>query len=201
MTKHIGWLGLLLGLALVPSACGSDDDDTGPGGAGTGGASSAGKGGGSNAGKGGGSSGGDSGTGGASGESNTAGNGGEGPTEPIEIAGTWKNADDETFEETDIIDSDSWSTDYGAGPYVIPIVEYSNRENYAIRQAPEDAGFDPGTFDRVVWTEIDGDAFAYCTPDHGIATLEEARESLTPVDPDDLDAGCDGFPWTQLTSQ
>jgi hypothetical protein len=197
MTKHVGWLGLLLGVALVPSACGADDDDTGTGGAG---APSAGKGGGSGAGNGG--------TGGASGESNAAGHGGEGgdsgeggagQSEPIEIAGTWKNADPEAFEETDIIDSVSWTTDYGAGPYVIPIVEYSNSENYAIRQTPEDSEYDPGLFDRVVWTEIDGDHFAYCTPDHGIQTLEEARESSTPVDADDLDAGCDGFPWTQLT--
>jgi len=193
MTKHAGWLGLLLGLALVPSACGADDDDSGTGGAG---APSAGKGGGS-AGKGGGSSGGKGGTGGASGESNAAGSAGEGVDGPLEIAGTWQN---EAFGETDVIDADSWSQDFGTGPTVSAIVEFSNSENYAIRKAPHDAAFDPDKFDRTVWTEIDGDSFYYCTPDHGLDTAEEAAASSTAVDADDPDTGCDGFPWTKLTA-
>jgi hypothetical protein len=258
MTKHVGWLGLLISMALVPSACDGDDDTTGTGGsgnapsAGTGG-SSAGKGGSVGEAGGGGSTsvsgrGGSSGRGGTSGTGNdagtgaapdgsggedasggapetggttnagaggesaasgqagaadqsSAGNGGEGgeaPTELLEIAGTWANTD---FGETDVIGAGSWSQDYGTGPVVSAIVTFSNGQNYAIRQAPHDATFDPDKFDRTVWTEIDGDHFYYCTIDHGLDTAEEAEAMTTAVDANALDTtGCGGFPWTKLTA-
>jgi len=139
---------------------------------------------------------------GGSGQAGQAGSGGEGgdaSTEPLEIAGTWENAD---FGETDVIAADSWSQDYGTGPTVSAIVKFSNSDNFAIRQAPADATFDPNKFDRTVWTEIDGGHFYYCTIDHGLDTAEEAEASTTAFDASDPESGgCGGFPWTKLTAQ
>jgi len=255
MTKKLGWLGLLIGLSLVPSACDGDDDTVGTGGAGNApsagkGGASAGKGGASgksgsggtstSAGKGGkaghggsggsgntsgthnaGSAGDDSSVGGepgsggttaagaggesaasgqpgAGGQAGSGGEGGETQLEPLEIAGTWENTD---FGQTDLIDTDSWSQDYGTGPTVSAIVKFSNSENFAIRQAPPDALYDPDTFDRTVWTEIDGGVLYYCTIDYGLDTAQEAEDSATAFDASDLDGvGCGGFPWTKLTA-
>src|SRR6185295_18880282 len=130
-----------------------------------------------------------------------AGNGGEGgesTTEPLEIAGTWQNED---LGETDVIDADSWSQDYGTGPTVSAIVKFSNSDNFAIRKAPHDAMYGPDTYDRTVWTQIDGGRFYYCTVDFGLGTAAEAEASTTAFDASDPEnGGCGGFPWTKLTA-
>jgi hypothetical protein len=256
MNKHFGWLGLIVGLALVPTACNDDDalpgssagtsnggsggkssagtggstDEAGMGGgntlAGGGGDSaqggsttggggstsgSAGKGGapahGGSSGKGGTSShAGDAGESGQSGQAGAhehggeAGGGGEGGAtepEPIELAGTWVNT---LFGETDSITSSTWSQDYGTGPTVNAISSFSNTDNVAILQAPADAAYSPLTFSRIVWLDIDGDHFYYCTVDYGLGTAEDAENSTKVADPSDPDnSGCGSFSWSKLT--
>jgi len=134
---------------------------------------------------------------GTGGTGGTGGSGGSGGGNGIEIEGTWTGE----F-QTDVIDDDSWSSDFGTGAVVSAIAQYSNEENVAITQNPDDAEFDPGLFNRNVWTEVDGDSFFYCTTDFGLDTEDDAAESDTMPDASDPEnGGCgDGdFPWTQLT--
>ena len=129
----------------------------------------------------------------------------------IEIAGTWSNAD---FGETDVIDDKSWSSDFGSDPTVSTIEKFSNTERYAIRQAPDDAAFNPGTFDRVVWTKPAGDSFYYCTVTYGCdsadltATGDGDDSDGSPTcnlsafdDIDPENGGCGSFAGTKLTAQ
>jgi len=177
------------GNASGTDGAGFGGDDTSVGGApASGGTSAAGAGGESAA----------SGQPGAAGQAGNGGEGGEAPVGPIEIAGTWENTD---FGQTDVIDAESWSQDYGTGPTVSAIVKFSNSANFAIRQAPHDALYDPDKFDRTVWTDVDGGVFYYCTIDHGLDTAEEAEARTTAFDANDVDGiGCDGFPWTKMTA-
>jgi hypothetical protein len=178
---------LLLTTLALP-ACGGDDDDVPAASAGKGGS------GGSTGGKGG-----SAGRGGSGGSGGTDGDAGEAgaPSESIEIAGTWTS----NFDSTEIIDDESWSTDYGTGPTAVSIIEYSNEENVVITQNPDDDDFAPSLFSRSVWTEIENDSFNYCITDFGIETADEARELDTAPDPNDLDTGCSGFSWTVLTRE
>jgi len=114
----------------------------------------------------------------------------------IEIEGTWTS----DF-GTDVITDDSWSSDFGSGPFVSTIAEFSNSKNVAITVSPDD-GTDSGKYNRIVWTEIAGDSFYYCTTDFGLATLDEAREASSAVDASDPETtGCGTFPWSKLSSQ
>jgi hypothetical protein len=176
----------VLSLALALPACGGDDDaqpiERG-GSAGRGGS--------------GGGSGGTGGSGGSAGPG-ASGEGGEtgGDTASLEIDGTW----DGDFGSTEVIDDVSWSVDYGMGESVATIASFSNDDNVAITQNPDDAEFGPSLFNRIVWTEIDGDTFYYCTTDFGLDTLEQARAADTAADdshPGEM--GCGGFAWTKLT--
>jgi hypothetical protein len=159
-------------------ACGGDDDDAadpdGSAGDGSTGGSS-----------GGGTTGGSSGTGASSGE------GGAG-SEPIEIEGTWTS----NFGGTEVIDSDSWSADFGSGATVSEIVEFSNDDNAAVLQGPDDL------YSRYVWTEVSGGVFHYCTVSYGKASAELAVSESESADDSDPDTtGCAAFPWTKLTRE
>jgi len=126
----------------------------------------------------------------------------------IEIAGTWENAD---FGETDVIDDASWASDFGMGATVSTVVAFSNEERYAVRLAPDDAPYQPGTYDYTTWTAIEGDAFYFCTATYGCPSADEAAVGddddangvCDPpmVDETDLTAGCNGYSWTKLTKQ
>jgi len=125
----------------------------------------------------------------------------------IEIEGTWGNED---FGQTDVIDDTTWSTDFGKGPTVSEIVEFSNAERYAVRRSPDDAEYLPGTYDYTVWTAPEGDSFYVCTASYGCETPELAatgddddeNKVCDPPMPDETDLdgkGCGGFSWTKLT--
>lgn len=113
----------------------------------------------------------------------------------IEIEGTWTSS----FGGTEVIDDDSWT----ASDTTSVIAEYSNGENVAILLSPDDAAFNPGTYSRHVWTEVDSGSFYYCIADFGLETLEEAQEAETMPDASDPETtGCGGsFPWTKLTRE
>jgi hypothetical protein len=202
-------------VAALIVGCGGDDDDSPPvntaGKPSTGGAA--------------GSTGASGGKSGSGGTSAMAGGGGQ-ASEQIEVAGTWvSNQFGST--ETDVIDDTTWSTAFGdSAATVSEIVEFSNSERYAIRKAPNDpTAFNPGTFDRVVWTKPVGDTFYYCTVIYGCSSADltetgdgaggagsagsgaggasdEGLCQLSVVDDSDPEhGGCGGFQWTKLTRQ
>ena len=107
----------------------------------------------------------------------------------IEIAGSW------TGEFADeMIDSESWN---GSA-----VVTFDNAENFAITQNADDAMYDPGKFNKLVWTEPADNAFYYCTIDFGLDTEADAKASAKVADETDLEgAGCDGFPWSKLSKK
>ncbi len=114
----------------------------------------------------------------------------------LEITGAWENKD---FMETDVIDDTSWTTTFGdSDPLTSTIEKFDNTGNVVIY-----AGQD-GKYSRIVWTEIEDDAFFFCTVDYGLETLEDAEASeKTADDSDPENGGCGdgGFSWTKLTKQ
>jgi hypothetical protein len=107
----------------------------------------------------------------------------------IEVAGSWSGefGDEE-------ISSEDWN---GAA-----IVEFDNEDNFAVTQNADDADFDPGKFNKNVWTEPTDDGFFYCTVVFGLDSADEAAaDDATADDSDPATGGCGGFPWTQLGPQ
>ncbi|MDH5675680.1 MAG: hypothetical protein OEZ06_26385 [Myxococcales bacterium] len=134
----------------------------------------------------------DSAAAGSGGTTDTAGSGGAeaSATEPstggIEVAGDWSS---EWGDES--IDDASW-----AGSAV---VSFDNDANEAITQTPEDDMYNPGKFNKIVWTEPGDDGFYYCTVDYGLDSADDAEASaMTADDSDPANDGCGGFSWTKL---
>jgi hypothetical protein len=129
------------------------------------------------------------------------------PDTHIEIEGTWGNED---YGQTDVIDDASWSTDFGMGPTVSEIVEFSNAERYAVLSGADYMEPEKTVYSRVVWTAPEGDSFYACTASFGCETPEltatgdddDENKVCNPPMPDETDLdgkGCAGFPWTKLT--
>ena len=113
-------------------------------------------------------------------------------TGEIEVEGTWAS----NFGATEVIDHHSWSVDYGMGATVSEIVQFSNDDNAAVLQGPDDL------YSRYVWTEVSGDVFHYCTVSFGKASAELAVSESEVADDSDPDTtGCATFPWTKLTRE
>ena len=131
-----------------------------------------------------------------------------GDADGIEIEGTWENA---LYGEIDVIDDESWSSDFGDGPTVSEIVEFSNSERYAVLSGADFTDPDKTVYSRVVWTEPEGDSFYFCTATFGCETVELTatgygdEETITcnaPMpDQTDMDKGCGGFSWTALSKK
>jgi hypothetical protein len=175
-------IGALLALVLV-LATGCGDDDSGPS-VGDGGDYEAGTGGGDGGTAGSGEAGaGGAGTGGSSADAGAGG---------IEVAGSWSSDfGDETIDDT------MWN---GAS-----IVSFDNAANEVITQDPpseDDAGVEiDGAFNKIVWTEVEGDAFYYCWVSFGQPTAADADANAMAFDDSDPDTGGCGdsdFPWTKL---
>jgi hypothetical protein len=109
----------------------------------------------------------------------------------LEIAGSWTG----TFGDETISD-DEW-TSFATQA----IVEFSNDENFAIWQNPDDVKYNPGKFGRNVWTDVDGGSFYYCTVAYMSETAEATETDAESADTSDLDTGCGAMnaPWTMLT--
>lgn len=105
----------------------------------------------------------------------------------IELRGTWVS----NFGEAYTIDEGRWGAD--------ALVDYDNRDNWAILELPADAEFNPGTFSRVVWTEPEAGSWWFCTVDFGLESAQAARDSGATADPTTpAESGCGGFAWTQM---
>jgi hypothetical protein len=128
---------------------------------------------------------------------------------PIEIEGTWQNSD---FGRTSsyVIDDESWSSDFGDGPTVSQIVEFSNDDRHAVLAGPDYMDPAKTVYSRNVWTAPAGDSVYFCTATFGCETPEltltgdgdDDNGVCNPpmVDETDLEgAGCGNFSWTKLT--
>ena len=118
-----------------------------------------------------------------------------GGTTGIEIAGAWTSMyGDETITDT------TWDNGYS----VATIVRYDNDDNAAITMDPpteDDGGVTEGSFGKVVWTELKGGAFYYCSVSFLEASAADAEaHAMAADDSDPANGGCgDGdFPWTKL---
>ena len=116
----------------------------------------------------------------------------ESNTDDIEIAGSWES----NFGGLETITSDAWANEW----LTTTVIEYSNDNNWAINQNPDDDEFNPSQFSKVVWTEPTVDAFYYCTVAFGLDTADDARSATETADNSDPDnSGCGGFGWTKLS--
>jgi hypothetical protein len=110
-----------------------------------------------------------------------------GNDDELEVAGEWKS---EFGDQT--ISLDNWDS--------AMVVEFDNDENVAFTENPDDAMFNPGTFNKLVWTEPTDDGFYYCTVDFGLDSLAAAKATEKTADDSDPEAmgSCGGFTWTKL---
>jgi len=146
------------------------------------------------------------------------------PTNPIqgelEIKGIWAS----NFGTIETIDDDNWTivskpTEDGGGgaggadgaggesaaafpPTISRIEDFSNQSNEMVTQNAEDAEYSPGLYNRIVWTELEGRSFYYCTTDFGVPTAAAAEALNTAADTSDPEnSGCGDFSWTKLTRE
>lgn len=104
----------------------------------------------------------------------------------LEVIGTWASP-----WGTDSITAEKWNSAF--------ITEFDNETNHAITEQPTDDEYNPGKFSKIVWTEVLGDSFYYCTVVFGKDTAEEAANTEDTANRRDLNGeGCGGFPWTKL---
>lgn len=114
----------------------------------------------------------------------------------IEIAGEYCS----NFGDTQNISDDSWRSVGETYDSSYEIMSYSNEDNHAITQNPEDAEWDPLKFNLIVWTEpVDG-TFYMCWAGTGFDAIEMINFEQIEFDSSDPEVGgCGGFPWTRLT--
>jgi hypothetical protein len=108
----------------------------------------------------------------------------------LEVAGEWSGE----FGDESISD-DEWNG--------TPIVAFDNEDNVAYTQNADDAMFDPGKFNKLVWTEPTAEGFYYCTVDFGLDSLDDAKASKKTADtkmPEDM-GSCGGFAFTKLEAK
>jgi hypothetical protein len=119
-------------------------------------------------------------------------------SDSIEIEGTWTASFLDMEIGDEVISDDAWT-----GFSTQTIVEFSNEENYAIWQNPDDAMYNPSMFGRNVWTEIEGDSFYYCTVAFMSETAEATADDAETADENDLETGCGAMssPWNEMTRQ
>jgi len=111
-----------------------------------------------------------------------------GDGDPIDILGSY--VDDFGYSHT--INETHWLSEGST----FTILEYDNAEMAIIAQNdPTNAAF-PDLFSRFDWA-WDGEDLYFCQSVFDGATIDDARNGG--ADPDDLAAGCGGFPWSMLT--
>lgn len=105
----------------------------------------------------------------------------------LEVEGTWVT----NFGSTVEIDDESW------GDHAV--VEFDNDEAFAITEVPDSAETNPGTFNKLVWTEPSDGTWWYCTVDFGLESVEAALNTEKTADASNpAESGCGDFAWTQM---
>jgi hypothetical protein len=177
---------------LVVVACGSEDDK-GPSGSSTGGGGGTS---GSSTGGGGGTSGASTGGFGGDGTGGLAGEGGSASCESleiendIEIAGAYRD----NFGGSHRVDDERWTQ----GDSHFEIAEYDNDMGWVVAHNSEDNDFNPGAYSRFDWT-LEAGSLYYCQPVYDADSADEARDGAS-SDAEDLESGCGGFSWSQLSA-
>ena len=93
------------------------------------------------------------------------------------------------------INSFSWTN----GSSVFHIQEFDNEANWAIALNDSANSWNPDLFSKFEWTSDSSGAWFYCQSAYDAATAEDAK--VVNADANDLDAGCGGFGWSELTSE
>ena len=110
--------------------------------------------------------------------------------EPIEVLGQWASA-----WGREQITEQRWGRD--------ALIENDNAGNWAVTQTAEDADYNPGLYNKIVWTEPDAGGFYYCVAAFGLESAEEARQTEGVSDATDPSMGGCGesdFAWTRLVA-
>ncbi|MGB0590339.1 MAG: hypothetical protein ACPGU1_11725 [Myxococcota bacterium] len=107
---------------------------------------------------------------------------------PLEVKGEWHTNWDENIMVTTFM--------WGASD---ALVAHNNDDNWAVSQVSEDAEWNPGTYSKHVWTEIDAEgSFWMCTVAYGFETWDEAAADTTEVDDSNpAEGGCGDFAWSR----
>ena len=106
----------------------------------------------------------------------------------IETEGTWLDGNGQTI----AIAHGYWGASM--------LEEVDNDRNIAITFYPRQWVVGPEYYERLVWTEIAGDRFFYCTEAPRVDTKDAAKTSTNAADATDLtSAGCLGAPWIPMT--
>lgn len=115
-------------------------------------------------------------------------NNGEGQGD-IELAGTY----DTVWGSIHEIDNESWDN--------AAVIAYDNEKRVAVVQYPENDPYNPNKFDLNAWVPSTGGSFWYCSLNLGAASaedVEDIEEAELPDSSKPAEAGCGGFPWTEL---
>jgi hypothetical protein len=107
----------------------------------------------------------------------------------LEIAGIYTTE----WGQTITISDTEWAEELDTSHFVYVISQYDNVEGYIIVQSSEDE-----TWSRFEWT-VSSDTLYYCQVVFGEATETDAESDENLADADDLDEGCGGSPWSELT--
>jgi hypothetical protein len=113
------------------------------------------------------------------------------PAENIAIAGSYEDQYMGAVEISNTV----W--DLGYAQYTLSLV--NNEEGYAVARNAASDDFNPCSWSTFVWFEGD-DGLHYCQSGFG-AESECAAEGAMSPDPEELETGCSGFPWSTLTAK
>jgi hypothetical protein len=117
-----------------------------------------------------------------------------GAAEALPLVGTWTDG----FGGSHAITAETWTmTNEGVDPSVFHVLTVDPAARWL--SAGNDAAnpYDAGLFSQFDWA-IDGGSTYFCQVVYDAATQDDA-EAATPADAGDLEAGCNGFAWSELT--
>ncbi len=91
------------------------------------------------------------------------------------------------------------SSEWSSGDTVFHISQFDNSEHWIVAQNDQGNSYNACAWSRFDWLEMDGKLYECQTVYN--ADSEEAALSHDAADASDLENGCGGFPWSELTPQ
>jgi hypothetical protein len=116
----------------------------------------------------------------------------------LEIAGEWLEEFAPGMGITHVIDETRWDQLSDFGDAAFHVDSYDNEARFVVARADEANEFSPGLWSRFDWA-WDGEALYYCTAVYDARTAGDALAAPA-SEPDDLETGCGGFPWSRLVA-